>query len=171
METITNMFDSSQGLTDEEIKNFLHVNNIPFHEIKQLKDLDKMKNAQSVVYTGSQSDEINNGNTKHWLYAVKPNKDVTYLFDSYGDKTAYNPEFFSKNNIKFINKRKLQEFGSNVCGPYVCAFAQQVNAMGNQFEPSKTINDFYHTFRFTKNARENDETIKKFWNTTVQKRF
>lgn len=175
MEPINHMFNPKEGLTDQELSNYFKKNNIPFNEIKTMKDLDKMKTAQSLVYSGSTPDDVNKGNTHHWLYAVKPDKDKTYLFDSYGQKTAYNDDFLNKNNIKFINRAKLQEYGSNVCGPYCAAFAKYLNnqggSLGNSFDPTKLINGFYEQQGMSRNARANDEKIKQFWNENVAQRY
>jgi len=116
-----------------------------------LEDLKTSNKAQAFIFTGYKPDNINEGNDKHWLFKQGKN-----IFDSYGDPKAYElPEF------NFVNRVRLQSWGTNVCGPYCLAFSWYINKEAKSLENiQEQFEDFY---QLTKDHLKNDETIRKWY--------
>lgn len=167
VDIITNIKNPNQGLSDFDIKTFFKQKNIPFNELKSLQEIPNAKKSQAIVYTGREKDEINNGNSKHWLYYYKSPKGENMIFDSYGDPKAYNKEFLDKNNVKFINPYQLQSWNTNVCGPYVCSFAETLNSL-KENNPDKLLQNYLNKFNFSYNTNENDHKVQQYYNKTVE---
>jgi hypothetical protein len=168
---ITSIEDPKQGLSNVQIKHFFSLQNIPYRELT-FTQIPTSKFIQAVVFSGFEKNSLNGGNDHHWLYFLNHGKDK-FLFDSYGDKHAYDDSFLKTNNIKFINKHRLQEWGTNTCGEYVCSFADFLNNQYNPtqpFEPNHFIQDFLDQFKFTHNHKENDTIVKDYYNQIIKRK-
>jgi len=164
-----NPHSEKTALSDGDIQRFFTKHNIPYHFFPNFESLTKNEQGHSsgIVHTGVKEDEFNthevNGKkistTNHWLYYNHP-----YIWDSYGDKNAYNPKLFSEHNLKFWNPHQIQAFGDNVCGEYCCGFAwlTKTNPSGVKI-PLEANDEFINRMKFTKNFKDNDKKILEFF--------
>lgn len=165
---MSSIYDQRRGLSNIDLKNYFEKHNIPFNEVNGLSNLNPTRTKQSIVYTGSEPDPINNGVTKHWLHYTPINNTRRELFDSYGDESAYNDQFFKNNNIRFVNRHQLQAFDTNVCGEYCAAWAKFIHEHPERAtaSPEHLLEEFIQKHGFTKNRVENDKKIQKYYQET-----
>jgi|JI91814BRNA_FD_contig_81_35860_length_997_multi_2_in_0_out_0_2 hypothetical protein len=163
------LYDQSKGLSNLELENYFTKHNIPFNEVDSMNKLNNPRTKQSIVYTGTQPDTINNGVTKHWTYYSPFNKTKKELFDSYGDPTVYNQQFLNKNNINFVNRRQFQAFDTNVCGEYCAAWAKFLNEhpQSSVLPSSHLVEEFAQKHNLTKNRIQNDKNIREYYKQTA----
>lgn len=108
---------SNIALTDEHIATIMNSLNINVNIIT-LSELDSKLDKltlNTVIHTGEQEDMYNNGYTNHWLCLFG-----NYIFDSYGLEKKYKLPV-SLEVVKTL-PRQLQNYGTSVCGQYVCQF-------------------------------------------------
>lgn len=143
----------SSTLSSIDLKKFCDKQHLPFHlvNLPEIGDAPKY----SFVFTGDNADGFNGGYHHHWLFLYGDR-----LFDSYSYQSKYRlPE-----NIKPVelNPRILEQFGSNVCGAYVCAFYWFIKNIPNlDFE--NIGNQFVHYFHLGTDRAENDQKINTWF--------
>lgn len=109
------------------------------------------------VYTGLDEDSYNNGYDHHWLFLFG-NK----LFDSYG----YQSKYTLPSNIKHVitNPRTLQQFNTNVCGEYCCAFYYFIKHNTHNLKEDSNLGYlFQEYFELSNNKDNNDKQINTWF--------
>lgn len=138
-------------LSEKDLKKFCEKTNLPFHIEDMSNILTAPKNC--FIHTGSKENNINNGYTNHWCF-LHGNK----LFCPYNFQKNYNlpPQ------IESINSPTLQEFGSNVCGEYCCAFYWFISKIKNK-DYSDLGPQFVDYFNLGNNKEKNDKKINQWF--------
>lgn len=145
------------SMTNHELVKWCKNNNLPYNEV-DIQNLGKAKNRYAFIFTGNEPDDINNGNDHHWMFL-----DGKYIFDSYGNPNNYTlPEGFS---ILKNHPRQLQNFDTNVCGQYCCAFYYFTKA-NPDLTPEEIGEAYSDEYGLTKNRESNDEKILAWYNKT-----
>lgn len=148
----------SSTLSDQDLKKFCDKTGLKFNicTLEQLNTSTVPKNC--FVFTGNNSDSFNNGYHNHWLFLFG-NK----LFDSYSYQSKYTLPSFIESVV--THPKILQEFDTNVCGEYCCAFYWFTNNSkhfkGGDYKNIGFL--FCETFELTNNRRENDTKINKWF--------
>lgn len=136
-------------LSDLDLENFCKKNGYKFPGIVFLKSIKANKTC--FVFTGTTPDEYNNGHTHHWMFLYKG-----LLFDSYGN---YKNTFkVPDDNIIWVNKKRLQQFDSSVCGEYCCSFYDYIN------QTSKIdMVEYKNTYELGLDQNQNDHNILQWY--------
>ncbi len=150
-------FANKSTLNDVEILQFLKRNNIQANilTLEQFYNNPDSALAFTVLFTGNNKNEYNNGYTHHWLGLCGD-----YIFDSYGYQKDY--KFPSDINFQFVKcfPSRLQEFDSNVCGEYVLSF---IHFCQNYQLNSNVGRDYCYIFNFSRNRNKNDEIVLQWY--------
>lgn len=132
-------------LTDLDLQNFCKTKNYKYPGVTFLNKINSKKTC--FVFTGTTPDQYNNGHTHHWMFLCNGK-----LFDSYGN---FNNTFkLPDNNIIWVNKKRLQQFDSSVCGEYCCSFYDYINQSGNT-----DILNYKNTYELGLDQNQNDHNI------------
>lgn len=148
------------ALSDQDLRFFCNKNDLQNFSIVDLQDLfNKIPSTRYIfIFTGNEPDKINNGHDHHWIFA-----NGKEIFDSYGDYSKIElPEgFFVAKNTP----NRLQEFNSDVCGQYCCAYFYYIEKMDGKKvkNPSEKSEKFSEYFGFGTNRRNNDERVLNFY--------
>lgn len=146
-------------LSDTDLRKWCSSQSLPYHlvTLQQLNESPESAPKVCFVFTGSNSDDINKGYHNHWLFLYG-----NHLFDSYSYQNKYVIPSESISPV-ILYPRILEEFGSNTCGEYCCAFYWFASKTGvplnNQL--GKAFCDY---FGFTDNRRDNDKKIVQWFN-------
>lgn len=150
------------ALSLDSIKSFYEKNiqsksNIPFH-FSFLQDINKKElPALTFIHTGEKQDEVNSGYSDHWLLLV-----YDKLFDSYGYQKFYDfGESNSLINPVILHPRRIQEFGSVVCGEYCLNFCDY---FFSEKDESEHVGANYCKIKgYSTNTKENDEEVLQWF--------
>lgn len=151
----------SSTLSNIDLKKFCQSQNLPYNFIT-LQDLNTSDNIPkfTFVFTGDSENQFNGGYHNHWLFLYS-----NQLFDSY----SYHSHYQLPNWVKpvILVPKVIQQFGSNVCGEYCCAFYWFV-------KQSKSDNNhlgiqFCNFFHLSHNREENDAKINKWFDEATKK--
>jgi len=154
-------YSSKVELDDSRLKLFCARNGLEYHELDLQSLHSSGTNASTVpkyffIYTGSEKNSANEGNTHHWMFCYG-----NYIFDSYGSlETRFKvPEQFRP--VKTF-PRRLQSFDSDVCGEYCCAFYSFVSHEQEK-DFANLGQDFCNAFEFTQDTDENDKKVLQWF--------
>lgn len=146
----------SSTLSNVDLKKFCQKLNLPFsmctlEELNTSSTIDKY----CFVFTGSESDNYNNSYHNHWLF-LYGNK----LFDTYSYQKYYTlPSWVEP--VK-LYPSVIQQFGSNVCGEYCCAFYWFIKNI-KAGDASNLGIQFCNFFHLSTSRDQNDEKINKWF--------
>lgn len=146
----------SSTLSNVDLEKFCQKQNLPFHMITlaQLNTSSSLPK-YSFVFTGDDSDSFNNGYHNHWLF-IYGNK----LFDTYSYQSKYTlPSWVEA--IK-LYPSVIQQFGSNVCGEYCCAFYWFIKNIKTP-DPTNVGVQYCNFFQLGSNREKNDKKINKWF--------
>ena len=145
------------ALSEEDLKRFCKKNDIDFQiaDIQDFADenVATPKHKGVFLFTGNEKDDINKGNTKHFLYLW-----LNHIFDSYGSH-----DYGLSNDIGYFKNhpRQYQEYNSMVCGEYCLAFAKFIQ--DNPELKAEDGHEFAEEYGLTNNKKHNDEIIKTWY--------
>lgn len=146
----------SSTLSNFDLKKFCSKQSLNFSLIT-LSDLNSSDNIpkNSFIFTGNNSDSFNNSYTNHWLFLYGNS-----LFDSYSYFSHYTLPDWIKPVV--THPKVLQEFGSNVCGEYCCAFYWFIHNI--EKDSANLGSHFVNYFQLGNDRAENDKKINEWFN-------
>ena len=151
MEVDKEIKKTNNALTDGQLREWCTKQKLPFNMV-DLINLNKNRNNLAYVYTGSEKNEANKGNTHHWLF-----QDGKTIYDSYGDENGYNlPEGF--HIAKNLPVKRQQEYGTVVCGEY-CSARYRFLKDNPDLDEEEIAERFADEYSITSNRKKNDENI------------
>jgi hypothetical protein len=154
------------ALSEEQIRSFyqhkIYPNShVPF-AFKYLKDVINSTDLPEVcfIHTDQKQDEVNNGYNNHWLVLI-----YDQLFDSYGYQSQYNLGAEFKETVKFVNlhPKRIQSFGTVVCGEYCLNFANYYFTERTAEGSENVGSDYTKINGYTTNTAANDEKVLQWY--------
>lgn len=126
---------------DNLMKDINEIKNANIIEAKKIKpNTDIWKNSgHCILYCENEGEDIG-----HWIVITRPNKEINYFWDSYGDTPRHFSPFLQScldyNGCKtlFINREKFQNYNSNCCGKY-CLFFIAMNKMNFNMQETQSV--------------------------------
>jgi len=114
------IYSVKKSLTNVDLKKWCETNSLTYHEI-DLENLQDSPDRYCYVFTGATKNDVNHGNTHHWLFL-----DGNLVFDSYGNKKSWTlPEGFQ---LIQNNPHQLQAFNSTVKSIFIFKNVQILNS-------------------------------------------
>ena len=153
-----NPFADSATLSNVDLERWCRDNSLTYNlvTLEELQKASASREKFNFVFTGEHSSPLNNGYHNHWMFLYG-----NFLFDSYG----YQGEYKLPESIKPVNTypKRLQQFNSNVCGEYCCAFYHFVKHH-TSLDFTNLGQQFCNEFNFSSSQREkNDEIVLEFY--------
>lgn len=150
----------NKPMSTNDLRSFCKKINVEFNiiDLKELNEnYEKLDKKYYFIYTGSENNEYNKGNTHHFFIVIG-----NHYFDSYGNVEG----LIIPESIKRVvtSPKQLQEFyeedHDSVCGEYCCLFLKTFEE--NQEKPIQEIAKiFVEEYGLGKDKHENDEIIFK----------
>lgn len=145
------IFAEKTSTTPNELHDWCSKQNLPWSMISLDEPASMVKIAKNTfVYTGNKKNELNMGATHHWLFLSGQ-----HLFDSYGRAHTYKLPF--KTRPLNTTPKRLQSWGSNVCGQYCCLLYKFIfKGQGNKVHHD-TGSKFSYMYGYTRDKNKNDK--------------
>lgn len=151
---ILNPKSSSLITSEDQLRDFCSSNKLQF-EIVNLSELESFKKPYAFIHTGAEKDQFNGGNTNHWMFLVG-----NQVFDSYG----LQEDFLLPSWCTYVRlqPKRLQEYGSNVCGEYCCTFYQFAHASTDLNNEDLGL-DYCDSLGMSENRNKNDKIVQSIY--------
>jgi len=151
---VLNPKSESLVLSEIDLKNFSRTKGLEY-ACTDLSDLDKFGGKFTFVHTGSEKNQFNGGNTDHWMFLGGDK-----IFDSYG----LQEDFLFPSWVKYVELRpkRLQEYGTKVCGEYCCIFFEFMHQHDDQNDDNIGL-EFCDYYGFSEARAENDRIVQQVY--------
>lgn len=139
-------------LDESDLKDFCKSNGLEY-QIVDLKDLESFESKYAFVHSGATKDQFNGGNTNHWMFIYG-----RMIFDSYGLQEDFLfPQWTQPVELK---PKRIQEYGSNVCGEYCCTFYKFVHSGIDPNDENMGL-EYCDSLGFSENRGRNDRLVQE----------
>ena len=151
---ILNPKSKSLITSEDTLSAFCKANGLTY-EMVDISELEHFSKPYCFIHTGETKNQFNGGNVNHWMFLAG-----SMIFDSYG----LQDDFLLPEWCKYVQLRpkRLQEFGSNVCGEYCCTFYKFVASQSDQ-DDEDLGHDYCDAMGFSENRNQNDRIVQAWF--------